>query len=270
MKNRFLLSLALFAFFCLVAISCKENKNEEPAPGKTAKAAYEKKWDIQSSTQRIASSVDSTSIASIEFNKNTYIIILTDNTIITGTFTENNAELILTHYGTIIISQLSNTNFSFAVTRNNHTVSFTSSPAPLMTSTHREPTFYKTWKFVNHTSDWAEIDSAYSRIDELYVTFSAYGTYLVQTKYKNGYNNNANSSATTDGTYYYDVNTWKWSDDTHSVFCYGEWDRTNNVVCDNSNQVGVIFIDDETIQFKTEGIRQDTTYRVIYDAILQH
>jgi hypothetical protein len=273
MKKHFSLLALIFSLF-IISSSCKKTEDPKPSSNNssagTPKEAYEKKWIINNATNRIAAGSDSTAIASIEFNNNTYIIILTDNTIITGTFTVSNTQqLVLTNYGTVIISELNNTNFNFVINRNNNTVSLASSSAPLITSTDREPTFYKTWKFTSYSSDWDEVDSSFSHIDELYVTFSAYGTYLVQTKYKNGYT--GNDSATTDGIYYYDVNTWKWSDDSHNGFCYGKWNHTNDITCDSDlgNHVSVSFNDAENIEMKAISITSDSTYHVTYELQLQ-
>ncbi|MDB5258054.1 MAG: hypothetical protein JWM14_2749 [Chitinophagaceae bacterium] len=277
MKKHF--SLLVFSLLALsISLSsCKKSNDPDPSNdggSATPKQQYEKKWVINNaSANRIAASNDSTDIQSIELHQSTYIIILSNGTPITGSFTNtDDDQLNLNNYGTLVISELSANTFTFSVhlLNTDGSVDFSSTPAVSVTTTDREPNFYKTWKVTGHTSDLNAENSSWESIDEIRATFSEYGTYLVQTKYKAG--QAPDSLKFYDGTYSYGINTWKWSDDSHQSLCYGPWDNTTNeVVCTDNNSLDIVFTNDEktTMRWTQHLTVLDTTYTDTYNLELQ-
>jgi hypothetical protein len=258
-KLNYLLNLSCVVVFLLVGCS---KKSDDPTPASptvnnqttttitpTPKKSFEKKWIVNSNSSLRQEAVDSTNILSIEFSKTSYVIVLSDSTLLVGTYTTNdNATLVLAKYGTIIFNSQTENSLKFSVKRkaNQPAVELTSSPAPYVAETNKDLNFYKTWKVVKYEfgGDTSLTNYFARNISELYVTFSGYGTYLVQTKYTSTSAATMSSSDESfDGTYYYGVNTWVWSSDLHNSFCYGEWSKTA-VVCGSFNQVKIEYADD--------------------------
>jgi hypothetical protein len=256
-KLNYLLNLSCVVVLLLVGCS---KKNDDPTPASpavnnqttttitpTPKKSFEKKWIVNSNSNLRQQAVDSTNILSIEFSKTSYVIVLSDSTLLVGTYTTNdNATLVLAKYGTIVFTSQTENSLKFSVKRkaNQPAVELTSSPAPYVAETNKDLNFYKTWKVVKFEGDTSLTNFFARNISELYVTFSGYGTYLVKTRYTSTSTATMSSSDDSfDGVYYYGVNTWVWSNDLHTSFCYGEWSKTA-VVCGSANQVKMQYADD--------------------------
>ena len=256
-KLNFLLNLSCVVAFLFFGCS---KKSDDPTPSgpavsnqtttttitPTPKKSFEKKWIVSSNSSLRQEAVDSTNILSIEFSKNSYVIVLSDSTLLVGTYTtSDNATLVLAKYGTIIFTSQTENSLKFSVKRkaNQPAIELTSSPAPYLAETNKDLNFYKTWKVVKVEGDTFVTDFFTRNISELYVTFSGYGTYLVKEKYTSTSTIASESDESFDGTYHYGVNTWDWSNDLHNGFCYGEWNKSA-VVCDSTNQVKIEYADE--------------------------
>ncbi|HSY62874.1 MAG TPA: hypothetical protein VK796_13410, partial [Cytophaga sp.] len=117
--------------FCLVSIhACKKN-SDVPAPANNSgpiniTTALNKKWSTSTSTARIATDPAASDYLSFEFNASgNYFIIKADMSLLSGTFTLNTADSIVTlfngtsttsQYGTLKINSITTTQLIFQLT----------------------------------------------------------------------------------------------------------------------------------------------------------
>jgi hypothetical protein len=248
-KNLTILAIAL----TVLAIGCKTKKDTVPQPSykqATQKKAYEKRWTVTSS-QRISQSTATTTIIAVEFTYNSYLIYLSGDSIVTGTYTQISANTLqLDNYGTLTINSISDSNFGFTLTSvyGNTTITSAAATAVIADSPNTNA-ICNTWKLTKATfSDTLDL---LQPGEELYVTFSRYGTYLTKDILGDSVD--------------YGTNTWLWTNSTEDKFCYGEWNGSNISDCNGLYNVSVIFSDQYSKMKITESVN-DTTLGFSYTA----
>jgi|GEM_PF-1522155 len=227
------LNLLFILFIAALAFqACKKDDESKPTPTTTIqptpKKAYEKRWEVSDPTKRLADG-DLRNMIAIEFAYNTYIIFFSDGEVYSGNYREiSSSTLELEKYGTLTINTLNERTFGFTLKVDNEDFSITSAAATVMSSSSKTEALCNTWKIVKTTpSDLMEPD------EECYVTFSAYGTYLVKILL----NGELEDIST---------NTWMWSDSDETSFCYGDWDGQNISSCDDLGTVSVQLLENNS------------------------
>ncbi len=253
MKN--LKSLAVLAIaFAIVVIGCKKHADTIPSPYKKAseKKAYEKRWNV-TSAHRLSQTTATVSIIAVEFTHDAYLIYLSGDSIVTGTYTQlNDNTLQLNNYGTLTINSISDSNFGFTLTSTygNTTITSAAATAVIPESTNTTA-ICNTWKMTKATfSDTLDL---LQPGEEVYITFSRYGTYLTK---------DVSGDSTEYGT-----NTWLWTSSAQDKFCYGEWNGSNITDCNGLSNVSISFSDQysklkviETVKDTTFGLNFTVTY----------
>jgi len=257
--SKILLSIAAF---CTIAIfSCRKDHNSNNSNNTTGTSTpkYLKRWNIlDSGSQRpafIASAKKSNFLHSgntinklsakpvasgdlaIEFLLGSYVIFFDDGTVQAGQYTAtNDTTLVLDSVGTIHITSITSSAFSFTLTPLNGSapVSFTATVASTsgdFTSPADVAFVSTTWKLDSARFYLPITDSSDYYIDSTvvatYVEFSEYGTYLTRFVHANGEQD-------------YQTNTWLWSNTNNSEFCYGNWDGQNVTNCDGLESANIV------------------------------
>lgn len=237
----------------LVFQACKkddESKPTEPTPTiqPTPKKAYEKRWEIIDPTKRLADGNLRNMIA-IEFAYNTYVIFFSDGDVYSGNYKEVNPNTLeLEKYGILTINTLNEKNFGFTLKVDNEDFVVTSAAASTIASSSNTNALCNTWKIIKTTPE-----EAMEPGEECYITFSAYGTYLVKIlEY---------GELVDIGT-----NTWMWSDSDETDFCYGDWNGANISSCGYLNRVSVKLLENNTKCIITERLFDEV---VIYELVVQ-
>ncbi len=214
--------------FCMTFItSCKKN-TDTPAPtnnnGTTnISTELNKKWSTSAATSRISTDAAASDFASFEFNAaGNYYIIKADKSLLSGTFTLNTADSIVTlfngssttsQYGTLKINSISATQFIFKLTLNatvtpiaiSTTAVTTSVGGSSSNSVNTTAKLAKAWKM-----DSLRQGSTTTAIpNTMYAHFvlTEGGTYWTET-----YNGPGTTVAIVSGQ-------WKWSDNTNTKIC---------------------------------------------------
>jgi|GEM_PF-6299577 hypothetical protein len=237
--------------FAAVICSCKK-KSDTPTPAPTntnnnntttpvdLRTGLNKKWVIGSSTSRIASAPSASDYVSFEFNaEGNYFIVKADKSLLTGTFTLNTADSIVTlfntnsstsQYATLSISDITTTQLIFKLTLNgsstpialNTTAVAPANPAPTSQAVNSTDSITKTWdmyqRVVGTTTTTLTGTGYYA-----HVTFTQSGTFWTET------NTGQNSSIENSN------GSWKWSDATQMQICTAAPDSTLN--CNNPMRV---------------------------------
>ena len=211
------------SFFTLLIVSCKKDKETVPtqttdAP-ETYKAQVTGKWIVGDGSTRIAA--NTSGYSSFEFTgSGSYIITKTDNTCLTGFYTIDSTNNIITlralgsTVGVITIAKLGNTVMNFALrltgTSTDITI-FSSKTGSIVSTSSRTDSLCQTWamvtRFQNGVEDIVIKDSIQSGFIKATVIISSMGTFLtvaeqkgVATQYNSGSWSWANGSQTTINT----------------------------------------------------------------------
>jgi hypothetical protein len=253
MKKRSPLFILISTFFIAVICSCgKDHSNNNTA----SFPKYEKRWNLTdsisyrpsiSTTVKKNSFLYSSSVihntvgpqtnySAIEFLINDYVIFFKDGTVQAGPYTVvNDTTLFLDSVGTLHITGITDATFSFTVTPINgapplsfHTVA--AQPTGDFTSP-ADVAFITTVWTIDSTKLYAPLldstDYSFdSTVKTAYATFSEYGTYLTRFVHFDGHED-------------YQTNTWLWSNNANSEFCYGNWDGQNITSCIDSQSVTI-------------------------------
>ena len=277
--------LLLLTVLCGVVIcSCKKSSNSNQSATTSSRPAYEKRWNISSATlsQRPAGLVKKGSLFSpgnifahrpagpdtnytaIEFLINTYVIFYADNTVQVGQYSAtNDTTLILDSLGTIHITSIDSSSFSFTlIPSGGGTITITAtvaSPVGSFSSASDLAFVSNTWKLDSITENGVldssqfvieDSISATDTLKEIDAIFSEYGTYLVRDVYFSGEQD-------------YNTNTWLWTNSSHTGFCYGNWDGTNVSDCTGLQSVAISFSPSYN-QMIIQGEDSDSTYEIDY------
>lgn len=243
----------------MIVFGCKTQKDTIPQPTykqASQKKAYEKRWNV-TSVQRISQTSTVTTLIAVEFTLNTYMLYFSDDSIITGSYTETSpTTLQLDNYGTLTISSISGTSFGFVLTSGPNNLTVTSAAAPQISTSANTTALCNTWKVTKITTVPASPDDVLEPGEELYVTFSSYGTYLTKDN--------------TSGGIEYATNTWQWTDTKQDRLCYGEWDGQNITSCNGLSNVSLSLSEGNSKLIITESITDSTdTYSTTYELEVQ-
>jgi hypothetical protein len=212
--------LFYFIIFCLIVASCTKSK-DNPAPSSSSNKNNStsilldfilKKWNVSStSSTRTASSTSTIQYKSFEFTKDSlYIITTSTDSIISGKFTLNSIDSVitLTNYGVLHILQIANTGIQFTLILNSKptsVISVAAAPAtPIVPSTTDTTTnkITRSWKLVKETVNGVENTAETTALSNgsvyAHVTFTEYSTYY--TELYNGSGNVAKASG-----------VWQWT-----------------------------------------------------------
>jgi hypothetical protein len=195
--------LFYFIIFCLIVISCTKSK-DNPAPSSSTSNKNNsssnlldsilKKWDVSStSSTRTASSTTTVQYKSFEFTKDSlYIITTATDSVISGTFTLNSIDSVITllNYGVLHILKITNTTFQFTLILNSKpasVISVEATPAtPVATNTGDTTTnkITRSWKLVKETVNGVENTAETSALSNgavyAHVTFTEYSTFYTE------------------------------------------------------------------------------------------
>jgi hypothetical protein len=253
---------------CSMAViySCKK-KSDTPAPATNTKpvdmrTGLNKKWNTGNSTSRVAVGAVANDYVSFEFNATgKYYIIMADKSLLSGTFTLNTVDSLVTlfnansttsQYGTLTISSITDLTLTFKFTLNG-----TSSPIAINTTAAPVTIATATGIAANQTDSLAQAWSL-TRYTQGASTYDLTGT----TAY-------ANIVLTTSGTYWtevYDGSTavqtntgqWIWSDATQTRICTSSTNAVPN--CSTNSQTVTFDANGNLILTTTPTGQATTTY----------
>lgn len=231
--------IGLFTSFLIVSCGDKE---ELPSPEVDQKnETIAKKWLVSSASNARLSNNESEFLW-FEFTRESfYIISKKDGTTLTGTYTKDENTLSLDGLGTLIISEMTESSFSFTFTADGSSERiniFTNEADKQVNESSRTNLLSKTWsvKRQHGTVYGTEIDQTYPNpsISAYTAVFSAYGTYVLSISYTNGTNQVFNR-------------LWRWKDSDEEKICYGD----TSSECNGENETSVLDLTETSFKLHT-------------------
>ncbi|MEI7523488.1 MAG: hypothetical protein WCJ95_04115 [Mariniphaga sp.] len=229
MKGRILFSILII--FAFEFWSC--SKHDDSNSGTLTQATVSAKWVISGT---------GIGYRSFEFNKSgNYIVVADDGTkstaaqiVLFGTYQiTDNQTIVLSDLGTLKMSSISSSSFSFTFTPLNDAsgkISLTSVKAAITATSAKTDLLCRTWSLVTLGGE-----SVAGTENELTVLFSNAGTYYV-----NRINIPEDSG----------LAQWGWKDNTQSTLCYS-WEGAPT--CDGTNEVLITEVTGTSLKMDEEG-----------------
>lgn len=236
---RLIFFIGLFTSFLIVSCGDKE---ELPSPELDQKnETIAKKWLVSSASNARLSNNESEFLW-FEFTlEGFYIIMKKDGTTLTGTYAKQENTLSLDGLGTLIISAMTESSFSFTFTADGSSESiniFTNEADKQVQESSRTDLLSKTWSVKRQHGKLfgTEIDQSYpnASIAAYTAVFSVYGTYVLAITYTNGTKQVFNR-------------LWRWKDSDEVKICYGD----TSSECNGENETSVLDLTETSFKLHT-------------------
>lgn len=224
-------------------ISC--SKDDEPKPvvkNNSANEPIAKKWEVDNTASNGRLAAEASDFLWFEFTLEGYFIILkSDLTTLTGTYTFVDNTITLDGVGVLEISDVSDTNFSFTFTPTGATESvtiFTNVAEEVIETTSQTDLLCKTWSVSRQYGVLfgTEYDQSYpnAAITDYTVVFSQYGTYLLAMTAGDGRKTIMNRH-------------WQWKNSEETMICFGDFSSE----CTGENETTVVSLTEAGLELHT-------------------
>lgn len=241
------LNKTLIVIFILTLITACSKDESDPVEV-LDKTTISAKWNVGNSSE----------YKSIEFNESGNYIIVKNNSskaksannqvnqiVLFGTYAINDKTIILSDFGTLIVSEINEMFISFSIKLANNSgneIIINASKQENMDSTAKTEMLCRTWEMVS-INDQSVVGTKY----ELCLLFSNAGTYFVEL---------ANPENENDGG----LASWKWSDNTETKFLYS-W--VTPPVWDERDIVEVIELTDNSLKILDRSVDVEKLYELV-------
>lgn len=209
------LNVLLYVLCALLWFSCKKQTEDMPSPHYSTaspKQAYEKKWTIvSSSSNRVSGTSAVATIQSIEFMLDVYVVVYSNDSTLTGSYTRSNSNtLLLNDFGTLTIVNVGDNLFDFVLSQSGKSdVTINAVPVSIVSNSAQTVLLCNTWKLKKSTEK-SPIDTVITIFptsdgENVFISLSQYGTYLQRNV----------SPLSAD---HIEHGTWQWSDANQNAF----------------------------------------------------